>query len=172
MWGSVVSAVNGGACPLARSQLLFWRLLHCSQRVVRCAEVTRKGDPTPRQPGDKQVRACACVVMDPHHMNHHTPTEAAPGGGTSSNGSQTSQGSNSATSVVIPGPSSSSSSSVPPPPVVVGATQPPLTSPVPATKIVSRNVNGTRELRVAAFSLLVRNALHGINGNHSAAGVG
>ncbi|XP_021920374.1 NGFI-A-binding protein homolog isoform X5 [Zootermopsis nevadensis] len=79
--------------------------------------------------------------MDPHHMNHHTPTEVTPGGGTSSNGSQTSQGSNSATPSVIPG--LSSSSSVPPPSVVVGATQPPLTSPAPATKIVSRNVNGT-----------------------------
>ena len=87
--------------------------------------------------------------MDPHHVNHHTPTEAASGGGTSANNSQSSQGSNSATPVVIPGPSSSSSSSAPPPPVVVGATQPPLTSPVPAAKIVSRNVNGTRELQVS-----------------------
>ncbi|XP_069688586.1 NGFI-A-binding protein homolog isoform X2 [Periplaneta americana] len=83
--------------------------------------------------------------MDQHPMNHHTPTatpEAAP---PASNGSQ---GSNSAPPVVVPGPSSSSSSSAPPPPpVVVGAppaaTQPPLTSPVPTTKIVSRNVNGT-----------------------------
>ena len=121
---------------------------HCSQRVERCAEVTRKGDPSPTRPGDK-YSACVCVVMDPHHVNHHTPTEAASGGGTSANNSQTSQGSNSAPPVVIPGPSSSSSSSAPPPPVVVGAAQPPLTSPVPAAKIVSRNVNGTRELQVS-----------------------
>jgi hypothetical protein len=96
--------------------------------------------------------------MDPHHMNHHTPKEGpTPGGGSSSNGSQTSQGSNPATPVVIPGPSSSSSSSAPPPlppPVGVGATQPPLTSPVPSTKIVSRNVNGTRESQIAPCSVL------------------
>jgi hypothetical protein len=139
--GSVVSAVSGAAC----SRLVCWPLLHCSHRVERCAEVPRTGDCTPLRAGDI-YSACACVVMDPHHMNHHTPTEAASGGGTSSNGSQTSQGSNSTTPVVIPGPSSSSSSSAPPPPVVVGATQAPLTSPVPSTKIVSRNVNGTCEL--------------------------
>ena len=60
--------------------------------------------------------------MDSQHM------EVPPGGGSSSNSSQGSQTS-------IPGPSS----------VVVGVPPPPLTSPVPATKIVSRNVNGTRE---------------------------
>lgn len=91
-------------------------------------------------------------------MNHHTPKEGStPGGGSSSNGSQTSQGSNPVTPVVIPGPSSSSSSSAPPqpaPPVGVGATQPPLTSPVPSTKIVSRNVNGTRESQIAPCSVL------------------
>jgi hypothetical protein len=90
-------------------------------------------------------------MMDPHHVNHHTATEAASGGGTSSNSSQTSQGSNSATPVVIAGPSSSSSSSAPLPPVVVGSAQPPLTSPIPAAKIVSRNVNGTRELQVSGI---------------------
>lgn len=114
---------------------------HCSRRVERCAEVTRKGDSSPPRPGDK-YSACACAVMDPHHVNHHTPTEAASGGGTSANNSQTSQGSNSATPIVIPG-----ASSAPPPPAVVGAAQPPLTSPVPSAKIVSRNVNGTRELQ-------------------------
>jgi hypothetical protein len=118
------------------------------------------------------VRACARararVVMDPHHINHHTPTEVAPGGGTSSNGSQTSHESNSTTPVVIPGSSSCSSSSAPPPPVVVGATQAPLTSPVPFTKIVSRNVKGTCELlshhAVFWIELSVR-----VTCNHSAA---
>jgi hypothetical protein len=49
---------------------------------------------------------------------------------------------------VIPGPSSSSAPPQPPP-AGAGGTQPPLTPPVPATKIVSRNTNGTRKCQIA-----------------------
>lgn len=119
---------------------------------VRCTEVTPNFDRAPHRSGDKYsacVRVCVCVVMDTHHMNHRTPKEGpTPAGGSPSNGNQTSQGSNPGTPLVIPGPSSSSAPPQPPP-AGAGGTQPPLTPPVPATKIVSRNTNGTRKCQIA-----------------------